>query len=142
MLFLRFKASIFSIQVCKVCGLPDFKAFFQCDKSTPNSLKYICFEFAKPITFMSINNVSIRCCCCLAICSMRRCPTFPTPIINKFSVFTCSSKNLLCKMFKALLTSFLAITADIFRSDAPWAMALIFTLFSPKALNILPLIPW
>ena len=53
-----------------------------------------------------------------------------------------SSKNSSCRVFNAFFTSSLTITAEILRSDAPCAMALILTLFFPKVLNILPLNPW
>ena len=69
-------------------------------------------------------------------------PTFPTPITNKFNCLVFSSKKFSCKVFNAFLTSLSLITAEMFLSDAPCAMALIFTLFFPKVLNILPLKPW
>ena len=51
------------------------------------------------------------------------------------------SKNASCKILMAFFTSSVLITAEIFLSDEPCAMARIFTPFRPSAPNILPLTP-
>ena len=76
------------------------------------------------------------------ICSNSACPTLPIPAINKLICLVSASKKDSYKQFRAFFTSFCEITAVIFLSEAPWAIARILTLFRPKVLNILPLIPW
>ena len=114
---------------------------FQSFNEIPSSSKSIFLELETAATLTFILRFSFRNFFCWLICSMNFSPTFPTPITNKFNCFVFSSKKFSCRVFNAFLTSLSLITAEIFRSEAPCAIARIFTLFFPKVLNILPLKP-
>ena len=60
---------------------------------------------------------------------------------SQFGSANVVSKNASCKTLIAFFTSLVAITAEIFFSEEPCAIARMFTPFFPSTLNILPLIP-
>ena len=81
---------------------------------------------------------SARLACCALICSTNVPPTLPTPTTKIFKLFLCPSKWFSWSTFNALETCFSSITAEIFLSEDPWAMALMLTPLLPNALNIFP----
>ena len=132
---------ISSVNFCSLASSPPANFSFQFFKSIPSSSISIFRLLDKPTTLT---------CRCILCCNTSSCccnwpsnlaPTLPVPVINRLTCLYVVSKNSSCKTLMAFRTSLVAITADIFFSDEPCAIARTLTPFLPIALNILPLIP-
>ena len=141
MLFLRLLSFTCCKNPSKLAFSPISSASFHELSKIPPTLKTIVLESEIPITLIFNFRFFFKNFFCFCNCAKNRSPTFPTPVMNKFSCFIRSSKKRSCRVLSAFLASFLEITAEIFFSEAPCAMALTFTLFFPNALNIFPLRP-
>ena len=128
-------------KLCMFPALPVANTCCHCCKLIPSSSTQYFLLLATPATFTLKCICSKRYACCFRICPNNLEPTLPTPATKRLISFISFSKNTSWMVLVAFFTSALDITAVIFLSDEPWAIALMLTPFLPSALKNLPLMP-